>query len=576
MTLPMGRPSRIPELTEKIARKAFPKGNVYMRMRDELGEMYKDEDFQDLYGKSGGWAESPGRLALVSIMQYAENLTDRQAADAVRGRIDWKYALGLEISDAGFDYSVLSEFRARLVEGGAEQRVLERMLEVYRERGLLKARGRQRTDTTHVLGAVRDVNRLELVGETLRHVLEALAVVAPEWLQSWVPAEWQDRYAARMDDYRLPKGQSERERLAETIGGDGYELLRRVYECGLAQAGAGTGAGTGMGAGAGATGWSWLRQLPAVEVMRRIWVQQYEWRDDDGRAYWRKSGDLPPGADIIHSPYDLDVRYSSKRNTHWVGYKVGLTETCDEDTPNLIVHVTTTPATTADDTLITSVHAALADKDLLPTEHYVDAGFVNAQALVDSQTEHGVEVIGPARPDTTWQARQAQGFDVSAFEIDWAAQRSTCPQGKTSRSWSPSHDTFGKETIHIQFARQDCLACPCQLQCTRTQQVARTLHLRAPDSHLALQARRQYQTTPDFKRRYARRAGIEGCIAQGLAVADLRHARYIGLAKTRLQHILTAAALNIGRAVRWLAGVPKARTRVSHFARLTLAVTPAL
>lgn len=564
MTLPRARPSGIPELTEKIAREAFPKGNVYMRMRDELGEIYKDEDFQDLYGKSGGWAESPGRLALVSIMQYAENLTDRQAADAVRGRIDWKYALGLEISDAGFDYSVLSEFRARLVEGGAEQRVLERMLEVYRERGLLKARGRQRTDTTHVLGAVRDMNRLELVGETLRHVLEALAVVAPEWLQSWVPADWQDRYAARMDDYRLPKGQSEREQLAETIGRDGYELLRRVYESGSA----------GINVSAGAPGWSWLRQLPAVEVMRRIWIQHYGWQDD--RVYWRKSGDLPPGADIICSPYDLEVRYSSKRNFHWVGYKVGLTETCDEDSPNLIVHVTTTPATTADDTLMTSVHAALADKDLLPTEHYVDAGFVNAETLVSSQTEHGVEVIGPARPDTTWQARQARGFDVSAFEIDWPAQLSTCPQGKTSRSWSPSHDAFGKEAIHIQFARQDCLACPDRLPCTHSQQAARTLHLRSQDSHLALQARRQYQTTPDFKRRYARRAGIEGCIAQGLAVADLRQARYIGLAKTRLQHVLTAAALNIGRAVRWLAGVPKARTRVSHFARLTLAVTPVL
>ncbi len=346
MTLPIARPRRDTGIDREDRAEGVSERECLHAHANELGEMYEDEDFQDLYGKSGGWAESPGRLALVSIMQYAENLTDRQAADAVRGRIDWKYALGLEISDAGFDYSVLSEFRARLVEGGAEQRVLERMLEVYRERGLLKARGRQRTDTTHVLGAVRDVNRLELVGETLRHVLEALAVVAPEWLQSWVPAEWQDRYAARMDDYRLQKGQSERERLAGTIGGDGYELLRRVYECGLAQAGA----GTGLGAGAGATGWSWLRQLPAVEVIRRIWVQQYEWRDDDGRASWRKSGDLPPGA--ASSTVRMTWMCATAPNeTHWVGYKVGLTETCDEDTPNLIVHVTTTPATTADDTL---------------------------------------------------------------------------------------------------------------------------------------------------------------------------------------------------------------------------------
>jgi transposase len=149
-------------------------------------------------------------LALVTVLQFAENLPDRQAAEAVRSRIDWKYLLGLELTDSGFDASVLCEFRARLVAGAAEQRLLDHLLTLARERGLLKARGRQRTDSTHVLAAIHVLNRLECVGETLRHALNSLAVVAPEWLREQVPIDWYERYGSRVDNYRLPKADAER------------------------------------------------------------------------------------------------------------------------------------------------------------------------------------------------------------------------------------------------------------------------------------------------------------------------------------------------------------------------------
>jgi transposase len=162
-------------------------------------------------------------------MQYAENLTDRQAADAVRARIDWKYALGLEITDPGFNYSVLSEFRDRLIEGSSEQLILEKMLSCFTEKGLLKARGKQRTDSTHILAAIKTLNRLELVAETMIHTLNVLATVAPEWLKGWVPQEWFNRYERRLDEYRLPQEKKERTFFAETIGGDGYLLLKMIY-----------------------------------------------------------------------------------------------------------------------------------------------------------------------------------------------------------------------------------------------------------------------------------------------------------------------------------------------------------
>jgi len=190
----------IPDETTRVARAAFRKGkknhhgSVYMRMRDELGTLFRDEDFADLFPRRGQRAAAPWRLALVTIMQFTENLTDRQAADAVRARLDWKYALSLELEDSGFDFSVLSEFRGRLLGGGAENRLMDRMLELFEEKELLKATGRQRTDSTHIIGAVRELNRLEIVGETLHHVLSVLAQVDPAWLRAQVDEGWFRHY----------------------------------------------------------------------------------------------------------------------------------------------------------------------------------------------------------------------------------------------------------------------------------------------------------------------------------------------------------------------------------------------
>ena len=174
-----------------------------------------DSAFAPLFPSRGQPAESPARLALITIMQFAEGLPDRQAADAVRSRIDWKYALGLELTDSGFDASVLSEFRDRLLTGDPTTLLLERMLEVFRAHGFLQERGRARTDSTHVLAAMHTLNRLECVGETLRHALETLASVVPDWLQQWVPVTWFARYGQRFDNYRLPSGKAERVVLAE-------------------------------------------------------------------------------------------------------------------------------------------------------------------------------------------------------------------------------------------------------------------------------------------------------------------------------------------------------------------------
>jgi transposase len=225
-----------------------------MQMRDTLGSIYHDEQFADLFPSRGQPAEAPWRLALVTVFQFLERLPDRQAADAVRSRLDWKYALSLELTDPGFDHTVLSEFRSRLVSHGAEDRLLEIMLALFQERGWLKARGRARTDSTHVLAKVRALNRVELVGETLRAALNVLAIVAPDWLRAHALPEWVDRYDHPSKDDLMPRKKAEQETLVARIGQDGAALLRAID---LADAPV------------------WLREIPAVEVLRRVWIQNY-------------------------------------------------------------------------------------------------------------------------------------------------------------------------------------------------------------------------------------------------------------------------------------------------------------
>jgi transposase len=536
---------QVPEETQRVARAAFPRGNPYMQVIDTLGTIYQDEQFAALFPTRGQPAEAPARLALVTVLQFAEGLSDRQAADAVRGRIDWKYILGLELTDSGFDHTVLSEFRTRLLAGSAERLLLDILLTRLRAQGLLKPRGRQRTDSTHILAAIRVLNRLERVGETLRAALNSLAVVAPAWLQAIAPPEWYDRYGRRVENYHLPKTEAARKALATVIGADGQCLLDALDA---------------------ATEHRWLQDIPAVHTLRQVWGEQYV--NVQGRLVWREVHDMPSPAALIASPYDPEARYSTKREIEWVGYKAHFTETCDEDTPHVIVNVETTPATTPDDHLVEAVHASLAPRDLLPAEHLVDKGYTDSHVLVDSQRDHAVTIIGPVADDPSWQARAGQGFDKSQFMVDWERQVVTCPAGKQSISWLPN--TYPKNGMmwEVRFARKDCTSCVHRLQCTKAKKEPRLLGLQAREQYEALQAARQRQTTDAFRLQYAARAGIESTHEQAIRRCGLRRSRYIGRAKTHLQHLITATAINLVRVAAWLEGTPWAKTRQSAFAAL--------
>jgi len=548
MSLHPHEPDPVPAETARIAHAAFPAGNLYLRLRDQWGVLFADQQFAHLFSQRGQPAEAPWRLALVTLFQFAENHSDRQAADAVRARLDWKYALSLNLTDSGFDHTVLSEFRSRLLAAEAEQLLFDTLLDQCRQHGLLKTRGRQRTDSTHVLAAVRALNRVELVRETLRHALNTLAALHPDWLSSHAQAAWVERYGRQSDEYHLPKGKPGQQVLADQIGQDGTAFLRAVYASDAPV---------------------WLREVPAVDVLRRVWVQNY-WQDEDQIRFRTEAEGIPKAAHFLSSPHDTDAHLSKKHTTCWVGYKVHLTETCEDEAPNLITHVETTPAPTADGEVTPRVHRALAAKGLLPTTHLVDTGFLDAALLVESQRDYAVNLMGPTRRDQRWQARAAEGFGSEHFAVDFAKHVVTCPAGRTSIQWDARVDNRGNDSIYVRFSPKDCGVCSSRTQCTKSQakHPRRSLAIRPQAQYEALRHRRAEEASAVYAHEYSRRAGIEGTISQGVRRAGMRRSRYIGLAKTHLGHVLTAAALNFVRVADWLAAVPRARTRQSPFAML--------
>jgi transposase len=547
----------VPEETARVARAAFPKGNPYLLLRDTLGTLFRDDDFATCFPLEGQPGLSPWRLALITIMQCRENLADRQAAEAVRARIDWKYLLGLALTDPGFDFSVLSEFRDRLLASSTEELLLDKLLERCRALGWLKVRGAQRTDSTHVLAAIRVLNRLEMVAETLRAALNAVATMAPDWLQGLAPLEWYERYGKRIEDVRLPRDKADREAYAQMVGEDGFHFLEAVEAAEAPKE---------------------VRELPILESLRRTWQRHYERMEDtalpgEGDAKlcvrFKANRELPPAAESVESPYDADARYRHKRDTSWTGYMVHISETCEPAAPHLLTHVHTTPATVHEAQCTIPIQQALIDKELPPREHFVDAAYISADLLIHSRDEHGITLRGPTRPSQGWQMQVTGAYTFEQFTVDWERQQVRCPQGKASVSWAERVGPANHPFIQVRFSTQDCGTCAQRPLCTHAQPPqARTLKLHPRPQSEALHAAQAWYAGDEGQRQYGRRAGVEGTLSQGVRAFGLRRTRYRGLPKTHLQHVATAAAINIDRIVAWLDERPRAQTRTSRFAAL--------
>jgi transposase len=387
---PQSWPEPAAEVTRAVRAKHYGREvPLPVAVRDRFGELFADAEFASAFRVTGPRGWSPGRLALVTVFQMAENLTDRQAAEAVRDRLSWAYALGLDLEDTGFDHTVLSEFRSRVVAHALEEKVLDLLLARLKEMGLVGAGGKQRTDSTSVIAAVRDLNRLELVGESVRALVESLSAAAPHWLAEVIDVPgWSRRYGRRIDSWKMPASKTKQDILALGYARDGFALLGALYTPGEP---------------------AWLREVPAVQVLRTVLLQNYtRTTARNGREVIQRreknteGGDgLPPASIRLTSPYDTDARWSAKRDTFWNGFKVHISETCATKAddaarparaatsaagtprgpkpdraprrPNLITNIATTASTLPDSKALEGIHQSQQRRGVLPDEHYLMA-----------------------------------------------------------------------------------------------------------------------------------------------------------------------------------------------------------
>lgn len=500
-------------------------------MRDRLDGLWHDEDFAGWYPRDGRPGLSPAQLATVCVLQFLLGLSDRQAAEAVRCRIDFKYALAMELDDPGFHHSVLADFRERIAQDDRADRLLDLALARLKEAGLVRERTTQRTDSTHILAAVRDLTRLELVTEAVRAALEEVARTAGHLLVDLVDEEWGRRYGRPV---RLGKNPTRPKTRILAAGDDACRLLERLHRH---QPG--------------------YRPGPQAEALRQIIVQNY-YRDAAGRLRWRTADDggLPPSSSAIVSPYDITARYV--RHGHiirWKGFAAHVTETCASGSVNVITDVATTSAATNDAQALPGIHTRLARRGLLPAEHLVDGGYTSLVHLERAEREHQVTVSGPLPGNPTRQHRRNEGFDRDDFHIDFDRQQVTCPRGQVSKGWHgpyPTSSPTAAPLIVARFTKGQCQPCPDRPRCTSSRESARNVGF-APRELRDLQVRvRAEQQTPDWKARYAVRSGVEGTINEFAHGHGMRHCRYRGQPKAHLQHVFTAIAVSIER----LSGLP--------------------
>ena len=572
------KPAPLPEpdpLIAEAVRVSWPRPDdqpLAVAIRDRMGGGWlKDEAFAPALGARGRPGYSPLVLALVTVLQYAEDLSDRETVLQVKSRVDWKYLLGLPLAGAVFDHTVLSEFRTKVAGAGLERVTLDALLEWLKEEGLVKAGGKQRTDSAGVTAAVAALNRLELAGESVRAVIEALAAAHPAWTKSVLDAGWLRRYGTPVTSWRPPMTEKKRDELAIAYAKDGYALLGAVDDPASPH---------------------WLKEIPAAGILRTVLLRNYAIvTGEDGKEVIRRrekrtpeGGDgLPPGDTRIASPCDTDARWGVKRDEFWLGYKLHITETCDDQPscscggrcrkgcgaaafPNLITDVATTPATVTGNAMTSVIDDRLAAMELAPARHYAGSGCLSAEILVREWRRHGIVLAGPLLAGTSPRARAASGYALADFTADYDRQVVTCPQGKTPVSWSPCVQN-GKDKIAVKFPPGDCGPCPARDLCfTGKTRNRRQLSLDPRELAGARAANRDQEKTRSFQDDYARRAGIEGTMARAV-----RHgARYRGLPKTRLEHAFMAVALNLIRLHAYWTGIPLNRGNMTHLARLEL------
>ena len=487
-----------------------------LKLRAQLDSLYCEEN--------GRPATDPVMLAGVTLLQFMEKLPDRAASEHAVYHLGWKYALDLELADRGFHPTVLVYFRDRLEENKAERVIFDCVLELLVELGLVKKKGKQRLDSTHILGYVKEMSRLECAVETVRLALEALA---EEVFSAERPKFWGRLWALYVQselNWRLSK--AKRKNRYRQCGQDMKELLEWID-----------------------TNQPKLSELEAVKLLRRVFCEQFE--VVEGKL--QPTAKRPPRS--VQNPHDPDAHFADKGKKQWVGYKVHVVESVDpeepakkkgEPTESFITEILTTEA--AQDEMAGLAEALKRQHnqhEIKPEVLYADGGYVTEKTLTEAE-QGGMELLGPTRPDP-----HPGPYNADAFSVDIEKQQAICPQGNVSTQWSRIRDAYmGTEYYRIEWGNQ-CDSCPVQKQCTRSKSGRRILVVGL--RHDLVEKRRKEMREAEFSKNMHPRNGIEGTHSELVRGHGMRRTKYRGLSRVGLSHYFMGAACNVKRYLNLLA-----------------------
>ena len=513
MSLVQFFPKEIPQFTRGVVERMLPADSIFRLLGEEAQEIFDEAAMVEMYHHRGRGALNPVMMSIVLILQYFHNLPDREAADAARMRLDWKYALRQELDWEGFNYASIHYFRKRLLAHGQEYEVFQQVLRYLEETGYAKS-WRIRTDATHIIGNIARLSRLELVCETLRLALVALISADSKWALARLSDAFVNVYGEKRSEYKLSKAQIAK--MMQGAGRDGYLLLEQIEKHGKAE---------------------WL-ELEEIKTLAEVLDQQYERSaegdEDDGKSRLAAPRSKPKQAAIC-SPHDPQARFGVKGQTKWLGWKVHLSETIDSPFP-IIADIGVHSALQTDEAALPEIQDRLAGRGMLPEKQYADRGYTSGKTIEESAAR-GVNLRGNVREDT----RKPPGFRLGDFYIDKANRRAQCPAGKWSASFN--HSKQSHVDYLVRFGKQ-CLKCPFMSQCTSDKR-GRSLEISVWQDSVS--ERRLEQALPWFDTEMQVRNRVESAFSETKRRHGMRRSRYRGRRKLGLQVAFTATAVNLKR-----------------------------
>lgn len=511
--------STIPESIRQAGEVLLPQNHPCRFLGEHIQEFLTEDDFATLYSTAGRPGVSPIVLAIVTILQFMEKLPDRRAAEQVVMRIDWKYALHLELLYLGFHYSDLCNFRKRLEENNAIMGVFDKLIAYLVDMKWIEKRGKQRTDSTHILANVKRLSVFELRRESLRLALKELFQTNPEWVKTHLSEAFAEAYAFSLNTYHM--SETKLKEAEKQVEQDLKHFIETVETQGKPE----------------------FKELIRVRMAQKVAKQSPKCIDPSEFPDWKDEVAFPEGE--IRSPHNPEARYSKKRDLVWVGEKAQITETVTEDGKNFITDVLVTPANVSDIGVLETIQDRVQAHGIEISEQYVDKGYMSADKILTS-AEKGIDLRGEVQDSASCKD---DGVQLKDFQVDIAGRKAICPMGKESVRWSEPTGTKGVK-YRASFGKQ-CQLCPLFGKCTERPS-GRNIDISA--NHDTLQQRRREQKTEEFKQEMKQRAGIESTISEAVRGHGLRKSRYRGTAKMQLQAAFTGVAINVKRLAKWMEG----------------------